>query len=257
MNRFCWLFLLALTLPAGLIAQTGNAKSAHDLSVPLACSDSSGSGTAQSCTTAPSFTPVAGDCVVYTTTTANTGTALTLNVNSLGAKSVAKWKSATTLAAGDVASGRFYQACYDGTYWELDAPAGKPVSSGADMPAQYSKGQCTVAVIGSGTSNALTSGDDSAVINWCYNGSSVTRTITAIICKSDSASNTTTINPTMGSAGTGTTILSAALTCGSSNVMSSSGTISSASWTTGTGIAVGMGGTLTGTNIAVVVEYTY
>lgn len=64
---------------------------AHAVSSVLLCADSSGSGTAQSCTTAPSFTPTTDDCIVYTTTTANTGSGLTLNVNSLGAKSVAKW----------------------------------------------------------------------------------------------------------------------------------------------------------------------
>jgi hypothetical protein len=125
------------------------------------------------------------------------------------------------------------------------------------LAAQYSKGSCTELWGGSGTSFALTAGDDAISNNSCYNDSGVTRTITAVKCRSDVASNTTTVNPTFGSAGTGTTILSAALTCGSSLAYSASGTVTNAAWTTGTGINPVMGGTLTGTSIAVIVEYTY
>jgi hypothetical protein len=125
------------------------------------------------------------------------------------------------------------------------------------LAAQYSKGSCTEVWGGSGSSFALTSGDDAISNNTCYNDSGVTRTITAVKCRSSIASNTTTVNPTFGSAGTGTTILSGALTCGSSLAYSSSGTVSNASWTTGTGITPAMGGTLTGTSIAMIVEYTY
>jgi hypothetical protein len=125
------------------------------------------------------------------------------------------------------------------------------------LAAQYSKGSCTEVWGGSGTSFALTSGDDAIANNSCYNDSGVTRTITAVKCRSDNASNTTTVNPTFGSAGTGTTILSGALTCGNSYAYSSSGTVSNASWTTGSGIDPAMGGTLTGTSIAMIVEFTY
>lgn len=125
------------------------------------------------------------------------------------------------------------------------------------LAAQYSKGSCTEAWGGSGTSFALTSGDDAVANNNCYNDSGVTRTITAVKCRSSLSSNTTTVNPTFGSAGTGTTILSGALTCGDSYAYSSTGTVSNASWTTGTGIRPAMAGTLTGTSIAMIVEYTY
>jgi hypothetical protein len=119
------------------------------------------------------------------------------------------------------------------------------------------QGSCTEVWGGSGTSFALTSGDDAISDNTCYNDSGVTRTITAVKCRSDIASNTTTVNPTFGSAGTGTTILSSALTCGSSLSYSSSGTVTNASWGTGTGITPAMAGTLTGTSIAMIVEFTY
>jgi len=51
--------------------------------------------------------------------------------------------------------------------------------------------------------------------------------------------------------------LSGAVTCGSSYAYSSSGTVSNANWTTGAGIDPGMGGTLSGTSIALLVEYHY
>lgn len=94
----------------------------------LDCADTSGSGTAQSCNTTPSFTPVAGSCIVYTSTSANSGAGLTVNVNSLGATSVAKWQTTTTLSANDLRANTQVQMCYDGTNWEMgpigNAPSG-------------------------------------------------------------------------------------------------------------------------------------
>ena len=125
------------------------------------------------------------------------------------------------------------------------------------LATQYSAATKTVVVTGTGTSNVLQAGDDAAATNAIYNDSGVTWTITAIKCMTDVGSSTTTINPTFGSAGTGTTIFSGALTCGSSYTYSATGTISNASLATGNGIAVGMGGTLTGHSLAIIVEYTY
>lgn len=125
------------------------------------------------------------------------------------------------------------------------------------LAAQYSKGSCTEVWGGSGTSFALTSGDDAISNQTCLNDSGVTRTITAVKCRASGASNTTTVNPTFGAAGTGTTILSGALTCGSSGAYSSTGTVTNAAWATGNSINPAMGGTLTGTSIAMIVEYTF
>ena len=87
------------------------------------CSDTSGSATAQSCTTSPSFTPTANaSCILYSTTTTNSGAALTINVNSLGAKSVAIAGSGgwtPTLVASVVPAGKPLIACYDGTDWDI------------------------------------------------------------------------------------------------------------------------------------------
>ena len=118
-------------------AATGSA------SIPT-CSDTSGSGTAQSCTTSPSFTPVAGSAIVYTTTTANSGTGLTLNVNSLGAKSVAKWQSTTTLAAGDIAANKQVLMTYDGTNWETTTIGNAPSGGGGSGAMTNITGAVTV-----------------------------------------------------------------------------------------------------------------
>jgi hypothetical protein len=122
-------------------------------------------------------------------------------------------------------------------------------------------GQCTEAWGGSGTSFALTSGDDAISNNTCYNDSGATRTITAIKCRSDAASNSVTLNPSFGAAGTGTSILAGAVTCGNSYAYSATGTLDTGAhiaWTTGTGIDPVMAGTLTGsTSIALLIEYTY
>ena len=99
----------------------------------LSCADTSASGTAQSCTTSPSFTPAANSCVIYTTTTANSGTGLTLNVNTLGAKSVAKWLGTTALAAGDVAANSPQLACYNGTVWNLSTIGNAPSGGGGSI----------------------------------------------------------------------------------------------------------------------------
>lgn len=125
------------------------------------------------------------------------------------------------------------------------------------LAAQYSKGQCTEVWGGSGTSFAMTAGDDAIANNSCYNDSGVTRTITALKCRSDNAANTTVLTPTFGSAGTGTAILTGTLTCGNSYAYSSTGTINSASWTTGTGIDPGMSTVGNATSIAMLVEFTY
>jgi hypothetical protein len=103
--------------------------------MPQVCSDSSGSGTAQTCTVANTFTPQAGNCIVYSTTTTNSGTGLTINVNSLGAKSVAIPGSSgftTTLTASIIPANKPQLMCYDGTNWN-DQQTGK-VSAGGTVP---------------------------------------------------------------------------------------------------------------------------
>lgn len=119
------------------------------------CSDTSGSGTAQSCSTVMSMTPAAGSCVTYLTTTANSGTALTVNINSLGAKSVAIPSSSgwtTTLVAGSsIPANKPMLLCYDGTVWDASG-TGFASTGGAAAPTVTisTSGPVTVAGTGSG-----------------------------------------------------------------------------------------------------------
>lgn len=62
----------------------------------------------------------AGQCFRFTSTGANTG-AVTLNINSIGAKAITK-KGATALAAGDIASGMTVEVIYDGTQFQFVNP---------------------------------------------------------------------------------------------------------------------------------------
>lgn len=123
------------------------------------CPDTSASGTAQVCNTTPTFTVVTGSCVTYTTTTANSGAGLTLNVNSLGAKSVAKWQGTTTLAANDVLANKEVHACYDGTNWELATIGNAPSGSGLPSAAINTVivGPTDVPGAGSATASAVAS----------------------------------------------------------------------------------------------------
>jgi len=111
-----------------------------------ACSDSSGSGTAQTCNTATSFTPWTNSCVIYTTTTTNSGAGLTVNVNSLGAKSIAIPGSSgwtTTLTASILPANKPLPMCYDGTNWDVTQTG--TVSSGSTGAWTNITGTVTVA----------------------------------------------------------------------------------------------------------------
>lgn len=195
----------------------------------------------------PLFKAVSGDC-----TLTSAGAITCTKTNGTAFSGLATLAGAT---AGDV-------AYYNGSIWtKLSGNAtgnANLIESASGVPSFARRtAYCVIPVGGTGTGNALQSGDDTPYINACYNDSGAAYTIAAVTCFTDSGSNTTTINPQMGSAGTGTVILSGALTCGSSRVPSASGTISNATWATSTGLSIQMGGTLTGTVLTVRVKYFY
>jgi hypothetical protein len=139
------------------------ATTAHGMAAPLRCLDSSGSGTAQLCTTTPSFTPAAGDMILYRTTTTNTA-ALTLNANSSSAAAVQKWEG-TALLAGDVKLGVDIPMTFDGTNWQAHNIGNKPltlfapITTSALNTASIASAACntlTVAVTGATTSDVPT-----------------------------------------------------------------------------------------------------
>ena len=68
-----------------------------------------------------------GNLFSFVAVNTNTGAA-TININSLGAKSITKLGS-TALAAGDIVSGRIYLIEYDGTRFQLINPSASSVAS--------------------------------------------------------------------------------------------------------------------------------
>ncbi len=98
----------------------------HDMARPLLCADSSGSGTVQSCNTTPRYvaatgagiTAVAGDMILYKTTTTNTGD-LTIAVNGGTAMHVHKPTTQGVLSSGDLVAGIYYPLVFGGTYWDM------------------------------------------------------------------------------------------------------------------------------------------
>lgn len=75
----------------------------------------------------------AGQTFRFISAGANTG-AVTLNISSLGAKSVTK-RGATALVAGDIPSGAIVDVTYDGTQFQLDGVSLKPGDIGVSVQA--------------------------------------------------------------------------------------------------------------------------
>lgn len=133
-------------IPAGKLYQsnypTGPAvtATAHAISGTLLCADTSGSATAQVCSTSPTFTLATNDAILYTTTTGNTGD-LTVAVNGGSAIHVRKWLGSSVLASGDLPANKPVLLVYDGTYLEIDtignAPSGAGTVTTTGSPAQY------------------------------------------------------------------------------------------------------------------------
>lgn len=151
----------------GGYARAGGFGPTHLFSADInTCADTSGSGTAQVCNTVSSFTPTGNpsSCVVYQTTTTNSGTGLTLNVNSLSAKSIAipgasGWT--TTLTAGIIPANKPSWVCYDGTNWDYmqtgtSASGGSGVTgSGTAFGPAYWNTSTTVAGLAPPTTGTL------------------------------------------------------------------------------------------------------
>ncbi len=67
----------------------------------------------------------AGNEMEFKASFSNTGAA-TINVNSLGAKSIKKNDGATALVSGDIVSGQIVRVRYDGTNFQMLSPGGTP-----------------------------------------------------------------------------------------------------------------------------------
>jgi hypothetical protein len=127
-------------LPQAVQAQV----STHNLSVPANCIAHSGSATAYTCATTPTFTPAVGDHIQFEADVANTGTA-TLAVNGAAAAVIHKQGGSATIVANDLLAGHWISATFDGTYWQLEGQLGNAASTSP----------CTVTGVGSSSTCAF------------------------------------------------------------------------------------------------------
>jgi hypothetical protein len=124
------------------------ASTTHNLSVPANCIAASGSGTAYTCSTTPTFTPATGDHIQFKADVANTGSA-TLAVNGATAATFKKWGGSGSLIANDLLAGHWISATFDGTYWQLEGQLG-------NANATELNGTSITGLSGSGSTLALT-----------------------------------------------------------------------------------------------------
>jgi hypothetical protein len=119
---------------------------AHNISAPLVCAAASGSGTAYTCTTTPSFTPVDGDIVLFQADVAS-GVAPTLAVN--GAAAAAFYKQGGTVAveSGFFGIGSDCLAEYDGAHWQAQCPSVNTAASGSGIPYGAAAGSVNVMTV--------------------------------------------------------------------------------------------------------------
>src|SRR5262249_50905482 len=81
----------------------------------------------------------AGNIVLMKANFTNTGAA-TININSLGAKSIKKNDGATALAANDIVSGQIVVLQYDGTNFQMLSPGGTPATITTTTKTVYASG---------------------------------------------------------------------------------------------------------------------
>jgi hypothetical protein len=103
----------------------------HALAAVLACADSSSSAATYTCATTPTFTPAAGDVVLFTgINQSNSGTS-TLGVNGQSpGKTIKKQQNAASLVSGDLAAGGAVLMEYDGTYWQMQGQIANAAGGG-------------------------------------------------------------------------------------------------------------------------------
>ena len=223
--------------------------------LPYLCADTSTSGTAQSCTTTPGFTPQTGNCVVYSTTTANSGTGLTVNINSLGAKSVAVAGSSgwttTLVTSSSIPSNKPMHLCYDGTNWDASGTGFAATGGGGG-------GGGLNGVNAQTTSYTAVSGDNGKAITFnCASACTITMPTSVpangwtIFASNESANAILSVAPTSGSnlyLGTGT----AALGTGALNPG-----MGVSIWSDGTNYHVNQGGIMTGSSVVPVLVQSH
>jgi hypothetical protein len=103
----------------------------HQVVAPIQCADTSSSSTTYTCTTTPSIGSLTtGDMFIFTSINQNNSGSATLNIDTIGAKTIKKWQNTANLAAGDLQAGAAVKVIYDGTYFEIATIGNAPSGSG-------------------------------------------------------------------------------------------------------------------------------
>lgn len=104
---------------------SGGPATASAINAALNCPESSSSTTAKVCVTPTTFTPSAGQYIIYTSTT-STGSAVTLAVNGASAAPIKKGLGGVAVTTGDIPANQATLMMWDGTNWEALATFGIP-----------------------------------------------------------------------------------------------------------------------------------
>jgi hypothetical protein len=241
--------------PGAVAPTTVSATGAISSTTYNLCADSSGSGTAQTCTTSPAtFTATTDSCITYTTTTANSGTGLTVNVNSLGAKSIAipgstTWTTTLVASPASIPANKPLQLCYDGTNWNVGqtgvASSGGGTPGGSNGQVQFDNsgsfgGTAAIVVGGTGATAGIQTG---GVRYHTETGPSANATTSSAF-----TSGATTLPSTGTNAYPCTTLIPCYLAVGTTSFVSYE-ILSATTWTSGTGFT-GLVRSLFGTTAA-------
>ena len=156
--------------------------------VPLTIPSSTGSSNAFVITYSPVPTAyVTGQHYPFIANFSNTGAA-TVNVNSLGAKSIKK-NGATALASGDIASGQVVDEVYDGTNMQMVAPTSvalpAPGTTGNVLTSNGSIWTSTAAS-GGGAMTLLATVNASGASTVVFNSTYITNTYNKYVVEIDS-----------------------------------------------------------------------
>lgn len=105
-----------------MISATGASYLGSVINTGIPYAVATGTSAAYTATLASSFSTLASGSFLNFLVPTNNATSVTLNVNSLGAKSITKNFNAT-LASADLVAGQVAQVVYDGTRFQLESPA--------------------------------------------------------------------------------------------------------------------------------------
>jgi ribosomal protein L18 len=129
MRRLCFLLLLLGLSTSAAWAQGQKINGSRTITGTFNAGTATGSSNAYLLALSPAITAyTSNQCFTFKANFTNTAAA-TLNVNSVGAKTLKKYVSTvvTDLAANDITSGQIVKVCYDGTNMQL---VGTGTSSG-------------------------------------------------------------------------------------------------------------------------------